>query len=59
MPASKVRTAAARAEAPASALIDAKIAALDDWRATQAGDEKALQALIRAAAELNGASSRR
>ena len=45
MPASKVRTAA-RAEAPASALIDAKIAALDDWRGTTLAR---LRALIKAA----------
>ena len=45
MPASKVRTAA-RAEAPASALIDAKIAALGDWRGKTLAR---LRALIKAA----------
>ena len=45
MPASKVRTAA-RAEAPASALIDAKIASLGDWRGATLAR---LRALIKAA----------
>ena len=45
MPASQVRTAA-RAEAPASALIDAKIASLGDWRGATLAR---LRALIKAA----------
>ena len=45
MPASKVRTAA-RAEAGASALIDAKIASLGDWRGATLAR---LRALIKAA----------
>jgi hypothetical protein len=57
MPASKVRSAA-RAEAPASALIDAKIAALGDWRGTTLA-RLALKALIRAAVGLNSAAARR
>ena len=57
MPASKVRTAA-RAEAPASALIDAKIAALGDWRGTTLA-RLALKALLRAAVGLNSAAARR